>query len=73
MWRSEYTLQEGKWTLRMKVVGEAGEVGQPSIPGGIRVYLDGVWGGESGMKLLTPSCRGEVLGRGEVVDSVLQG
>ena len=57
----------------MKVVGEAGEVGQPSIPGGTRVCLDGVWGGESGMKLLTPSCRGEVLGRGEIVDSVLQG
>lgn len=30
--------------------GEAGEVGQPSILGGIRVCLDGVWGGESDMK-----------------------
>ena len=69
MWRSEYTWEEGKWTLRTKVVGEAGEVGQPSIPGGIRVCLDGVWGGESDMKLLTSSCRGEVLSRGDIVDS----
>ena len=73
MWRSEYTWEEGKWTLRTKVVGEAGEVGQPSIPGGIRVCLDGVWRGEFGMRLLTPSCRGEVLSRGEIVDSGQQG
>ena len=54
-------------------MGEAGEVGHPSIPGGIRVCLDGVWRGESGMRLLTPSCRGEVLSRGEIVDSGQQG
>ena len=73
LWRSEETWEEGKWTLRTKVVGEAGEVGQPSVPGGIRMCLDGVWGGESGMRLLTPSCRGEVLSRGEIVDSGQQG
>lgn len=31
-------LRGRKWTLRTKVVGEAGEVGQPSIPG-----LECVW------------------------------
>ena len=38
----------------MDVVGETGEVGQPSIPGGIRVSLNGAQGGKSGMTLLNP-------------------
>ena len=31
------------------------------------------WGSESGITLLTPGCRGEVLSRGDIVDSGQQG
>lgn len=39
-------------------VGDSGEVAQESIRGQIRLCLDGVWGGGSGVTSSKPCCRG---------------